>query len=185
MKALAAVAAAAALVAVVPRPARACSLFGYDPMFLSAGSDTVAPTLSVGPATVWRGDGSCAGTGLVQVEVTATDDQTPANVIGYQVLVTRGDVRFPGLPATPFTQLSGDLSLHFNDTGQALDLTLQVRAVDRNGNLSAPVDVDVRDVPPGDEGGCAVGGSGVGAGAGWLAALALVPLVRRRRRARR
>lgn len=184
MKALAAVAAVAALAVAAPRPARACSLFGYDPMFLSAGSDTVAPTLSVGPATVWRGDGSCAGTGLVQVEVAATDDQTPANVIGYQVLVTRGDVRFPGLPATPFTQLSGDLSLHFNDTGQALDLTLQVRAVDRNGNLSEPVSVDVVDAPPGDEGGCAVGG-GAGAGVGWLAALALVPLVRRRRRARR
>lgn len=177
MKALAAVA-AAALVAVAPRPARACSLFGYDPVFLSAGSDTVAPTLTVGRATVWRGDGSCAGTGLVQVEVAATDDQTPADQIGYQVLVTRGEVRFPGLPATPFTQGSGDLALHFNDTGQALDLTLQVRAVDRNGNLSAPVDVDVRDVPP-DEGGCAVGGGGA---AGWLAALALVPLVRRRRR---
>ena len=178
MKGLAAVAAAALAVAA-PRPARACSLFGYEPMNLAAGSDTVAPTLTVGAATVWRGDGSCDGVGLVQLEVGASDDQTAANLIGYQVLVTRGDVVFPGLPSTPFTQLSGDLALHFNDAGQAIDLTLQVRAVDQNGNLSAPVSVDVVDVPPGDEGGCAVGG---GAGAGWLAALALAPLVRRRRR---
>lgn len=181
MKILAAVA-AVGLAVVAPRPARACSLFGYDEVTFAAGTDTVAPTLTVGHPTVWRGDGTCAGTGLVEIDVTATDDQTDAALIAYQVLVTRGGEVFPGLPTTPFTQLSGDLSLHFNDRGQALDLTLQVRAVDRAGNLSAPVEVTVIDAPPGDEGGCAVGG---GVGGGWLAGLALVPLARRRRRARR
>lgn len=180
MKALAAALVAVA-VASAPRPARACSLFGYDPVTFTTGSDTVAPTLTVRSATVWRGDGSCAGTGLVEIDVEATDDQTASTAIAYQVLVTRGGEVFPGLPTTPFTQMLGDLSLHFNDRGQAIDLTLQVRAVDHNGNLSAPVDVDVIDVPPSDEGGCAVGG---GAGPGWLVAaagLALAPLARRRR----
>ncbi len=177
MKLLAAVAAAALAVAA-PRPARACSLFGYVPMTLGDNGDTVAPTLSVTRATVWRGDGSCEGTGIVTLEVDAADDR---GTVGFLVRVTRpGAVLFPGLPATPFTQMIADPALHFVDEGQPVDLTLEVRAIDLDGNLSAPVSVDVLDVPPGDEGGCAAGGGG--AGAAWLAALALVPLVRRRRR---
>ena len=171
MKALAAVA-AVVMAVVAPRPARACSVFGYAPMTLGDSGDTVAPTLRVTGATVWRGDGSCEGTGIVTLEVEAADDR---GTVGFLVRVTRpGAVAFPGLPATPFTQMVTDPALHFIDEGQPVDLTFEVRAVDLDGNLSAPVSVDVLDVPP-DEGGCAVGG---GTGAGWLAALALLPLAR-------
>lgn len=170
MRMLGVIVAATAVVAWEPRAARACSLFEYNDFVLSSGTDTVAPAVAVAGASVWRGDGSCEGTGLIGLEVSGIDDQTPASQLGYLVRIVRSDgAMFPGLPTTPFNQFN-NLSLHFNDHGQPIDVSLQVSAVDRNGNISAPVTVDVVD-PGGDSAGCAVGG---GASAGWLAVLALV-----------
>lgn len=178
MRALAAMAIALAAVAAAARPAHACSLFGYSPMTLGDHGDTVAPTLAVRGVTVWRGGGSCAGTGLIEIAVDASDDR---GTVGFQVRAVRGDATaLSGLPETPFTQPVSDLSLYFGDAGQALDLTLEVRAVDLDGNLSAPVTVDVIDPSPTDDRGCAVGGAG---GSGLLAVVVVARA--RRRRARR
>jgi Synergist-CTERM protein sorting domain-containing protein len=177
MRALVAAAVAIAALASA-RPARACSLLGYAPLVLdpAMADDHVAPTVAAGAVTVFRGTGSCSGYGGVEIQITATDDRTAPDLLAHTVTVRTGTLAiFGGATDEPFTQPSDSVTIYFTDTGQALDLELEVRAVDRNGNRSEPAVVTVV-VPEADAGGCAVGG-----GAGWLAALALVPVLRRRR----
>lgn len=170
-------AAALAFVGSEPRTARACTPIESREVVLTPSADTVAPTLAVLDASVARGDGTCEGSGAVALELATSDDQTAPAEMAYQVTVVRSDGARLLIPTTPFYQPFNQpgraLSLLFADHGQAIDVSLQVSAVDRSGNVSAPVTVDVAD----SGAGCSVGG-----GAGWLAALALAPLVRRRRR---
>jgi MYXO-CTERM domain-containing protein len=83
------------------------------------------------------------------------------------------------IPSDRFLQ-DGGPRIAMARTMPALALTLEVRAVDRNGNRSEPVTIDVvEDFSDDDAGGCAATGHGtIAFGLVWLVAAGL----RRRRR---
>jgi len=112
----------------------------------------------------------CFWEGVMAVTVSAVDDATPADRLGYDLREIRG--RFPG--ALPFQPVglgtSGILVFYAQSTD--IDVTFEVRAVDLNGNYGPPVELTVT-----HDGGCSTSGAGsIGAG------LALLGLARRRRR---
>jgi hypothetical protein len=157
--------------ASIPAPARACSFAGPTPYVVDASmqaTDHVAPTLA--PLTVTRlqrgqkttgctSVNSCDGFGSLAISVAAADDVTPATGLGYRFTVVAGTL--PPVFSIPLNQpsqvLVSDGQIWFNwDDGtedhQSIDFTLQVVAIDRAGNESAPQTVRVTD----DPGGCAI-----------------------------
>ncbi|MBK9035549.1 MAG: hypothetical protein IPL61_30550 [Myxococcales bacterium] len=178
----AAVAVVGLVVVGAPGPARACSPWGTAPLVLDPAyaDDTVAPTLAVTSWSVWRGDGSCEGTGAIEFTLARADDRAPAAQLGTELTLISGTWPGPAMPEGPRVQpLNPELSLYFNDRGQDIDVELELRAVDLNGNRSAPVTVRITDDV--GSGGCAAGGGG---GAGGAALLGLAAIGARRRRAR-
>jgi hypothetical protein len=137
---------------VIPRPAHACSLIANYEHGLDAAhaDDTTPPTTVTASAEVVRihshDDGGCGGAhdscgsyGYVAVIVAATDDRAASDQIGYQVRLVGGaapqDMTIPAeaqRPADP-----GRLVFYF-DVAAAIDMELEVRAVDLNGNLGPP-----------------------------------------------
>ena len=162
-----AVASLAAMVAA-PTEARACSLVGLTPWVLdpSHADDVSPPTLTVTGWSVWRGEGTCAGTGGIQLDLEATDDRSVT--LGLELAAIAG--AYPASfdpPSGAFSQgFTTGVALFFIDSGQPIDVTLAVRAVDRNGNRSEPAIVRVTDGGAEDsDGGCAAGGGGRGGAA--------------------
>lgn len=195
----------AAVLALVPADARACSYAAPEAAVVDpseAAVDTVPPGAIARPAvSVKRGHGlqregcsgargtdSCADMGTLHLEVdVAPDDRTAPESMGYRVEVVEGDD--PGFLWPDL--LAEGVYFHLPEAGRAdlwipwidgdtnaqepLDLVLRITPLDRAGNAGPPVDVEVHD--PGS-GGCGAGPAGpIG-----LLPVALVALVALRRR---
>jgi MYXO-CTERM domain-containing protein len=205
MKCLAVLLATASFAGVVgrPAPARACSFAGPAPYMIDASmqaTDHVAPTLPpLSVARLQRGKAnegcsvdSCAGIGSLAIGGAATDDVTAAEDIGYRFSVVDGalPMSFAILLDQPSRATVADGKIWFNwDDGATADhepinFTLQVVAIDKAGNESAPQTVRVSH-DAGD--GCAVAGEGPPRRLlAWFVGLALAGvLVARRRRPER
>jgi MYXO-CTERM domain-containing protein len=189
---------ALALGALAVQPARACDV-GPPPAHVldpeAQGNDHVAPALP--PPSLFkinRGHGndgcssydSCEGMAAVVISVSATDDATPAQEVGYRLTLVDGalpqDMRLPDSPIR--TIEAGHLWLYWgdgdSDDQEAFSFTLQIVAIDLAGNESAPQTLEVADS---GSGGCRVAGHAAPVKPGMLAVL-LVALVARARRRR-
>lgn len=154
-----------AAAAVRPQPAAACSLATNDPWRADPAhaADRVAPGQpDVAAAEVQRqaesggcGMAGCGNIASIRVDVTATDDRAAAEVIGYEVTVVGGeppaglDLAREGRVVAP----GGELRFFFDYSAPGFSVDLELRAVDLNGNVGAPVVVTVTDRDDGD-GGC-------------------------------
>lgn len=124
------------------------------------------------------GCGSCDDIGRIRLTVSATDDRARPAELGYRVSVV-GD---PGglnmvLPDEPVTAHDGEIVLPFRGDA-AFTLTLEVAAVDPTGNIGPPTR-HVVSVP-----GAFPWLIAIGIGAPVLMVLAIVGIVKRRRRRR-
>jgi hypothetical protein len=197
-------AAAFASVAWMARPAEACSLRSNQPLVLdpqAQASDSAPPSVPTaavesitsgkGPVRDSSGCGesasSCDDLGRISLTVSATDDQTAAASLGFQVELVAGNL--PAgltLPTGAVLLLGQYLFLHWidgaSDDQEAISFSLAIRAVDLAGNVGPPVTVQVSD--PGS-GGCSVAARRVGWSwpASVLAVLLAARLLRRRRSA--
>ena len=93
------------------------------------------------------------------MQVSASDDQTAVENLGYQIEVATG--RLPDglvLPTGAVRTLGGNLFLGWidgaSDDQEPLSFSLTIRAVDLAGNVGPPVTVTVAD--PGSGSGCVV-----------------------------
>ena len=137
--------------------ARACSVLGPSPYVIDASmqaTDHVAPTLQpLSVARLQRGTAtggacshsSCDGMGSLALTIAVSDDVTPAMDIGYRFSLAAGALpaSFVILLDQPSRVAVSDGKLWFNwDDGTEdhapIDFTLQVVAIDRAGNESAP-----------------------------------------------
>lgn len=185
--AMSAAIAGATLVAAGARPAHACSV-AYPPHALDPTEQAV-DTQPPGPPEVsgmeilrtansgCANQSSCADLGSVRVAIGASDDRTPAALLGYRIAISGRKVP-AGLPALGEdirVQGSGQLTFFFIDDPakrEEIDFVLQFQTVDLAGNVSlGTTTVTVRH--PDDDAACAVGGRG-GGRLGWAATAAAV-----------
>ena len=125
------------------------------------GTSTVAtPELLAVKVTRSRyappGNGDCGEWGSVQLKFGLSDAQPWSADLGLRVRVIDG-IFFQGVqpPAFPLVADLGEIALLGGDNpDQALNCTLRVTAVDRQGNESAPVDVPISDHA--NDAGCAI-----------------------------
>lgn len=157
-------------------------------------TDTVPPHIAVAEvADIIRGgqsDGctggrdSCSDVARVVLSLTATDDVSEQSAIGFRVRLVEGTIGPGARPVTYAVDVSrAPFILGWAETDpESFRAVLEVVAVDRAGNTSAPTLLEVED------GGlaCAAGGGGLRSVWGFApVALAIVAIVRRaRRRAR-
>jgi hypothetical protein len=154
------------------------------------------PTVSV--ESIHRGKGpqgsgcsqsasSCDDIGTVSLLVSATDDQSSAENIGYRIELASGTL--PSgltLPSGAVRALGGGSLVMVwidgnTDQQEALSFSLTIRAVDLAGNVGQPATIQISD--PGSGSGCTVAGHGLTLGWPSTAAIILgVFLLRRRRR---
>jgi len=161
--------AAAALVAHVT-PAGACSLAGNSQHYIddAFASDTTPPGAVTATADIFRhnenddGGGcgqhiaSCGSYALITLQLDATDNAAPAERIGYEITVVDGTPpRDFNLPQEWVG--NGEVYLYYSINHRTgYDLTLQIRAVDLNGNLGPPTLLNVKETAAEEEepGGC-------------------------------
>jgi MYXO-CTERM domain-containing protein len=177
-------------------PASACSFLSDDEHVVDTtttnGDAPAAP--EIGEVTIGRGNGpqragcsqmvtSCDDAGWLQIAVSATDDFTLSEEIGFRVELVEGDLP-DGFAFDGVARRARDGALHFHwndeatDEQEAFDFTVSIVAIDLAGNESEPVELDVSD-PGSEERGCShTGGSWLALGPAGLVAAAL----RRRRR---
>ncbi len=154
-------------------------------------SDTTPPSVPVAKVdSVRRGQGpttnadcsqsasSCDDLGSIGIALTATDDQTAPEEIGYQVEVVAGHL--PDgleLPTGPVLLMEGHLYLHWidgaTDDQEAVSFTLAIHAVDLAGNTSTPANVEVSD----GGSGCSLVGRRLGSS--WAATVILLLMAAR------
>jgi hypothetical protein len=183
------------------RPAHACSLMANQPHTLdpqAQASDSTPPGVpTVSVESIHRGKGpessgcsqsasSCDDIGTVSLLVSATDDQTSAESIGYRIELASGTL--PSgltLPSDAVRAIGGRLFLIWQDGNtdqqEALSFSLSIRAVDLAGNVGQPATIQISD--PGSGSGCTVAARGLTLG--WPTAIAILAgafLFRRRRR---
>lgn len=181
---------AALVVGLMPeRPAEACSLAGNDlhqrdPMHASDATPPAAPVIV--DARVYRteddGDAlgcsniaGCGSYGVIMVDADTADDATPEEQIGYQVRLVSGTLpRGMELPSEAVTGW-GELYFYFDHEAPGFEAEIELRAVDLNGNMGAPVTFVIGDAPRSE--GCATSGA---AGSWLVLGAALLVLVRRR-----
>jgi hypothetical protein len=151
-----------ALAPSLPRPTGACDLVPEDhgPHVLDPAhaSDTEAPSAPVVSFEVYRAERESAGCGTydtcgngdstIHVVVSATDDLTPADQLGYRFTILSGYVP-PNLrvPADDRRPWAGDeLSWRFaGDYRGAFQFDVEVRAVDLNGNVGPATVLTISD----------------------------------------
>jgi hypothetical protein len=102
---------------------------------------------------------SCDDLGSIALQLSAQDDQTPTDKLGYQIELAAGQL--PSgmtLPPTPVRTMGGTIPLSWNDGAsddqESISFSLEVRAVDLAGNFGPATTVEVHD---GGSGGCSVG----------------------------
>ncbi len=172
----------------LPDRAEACSFPGFvrHELDVLQRGDAVAPILTAVSIAVTPPDlsssSSCGDLGRVTLVVTASDDRTPQDKLGYVVTLADGGSLPTWLAMPRYTALANSASddsliSTYDADAPPQDLDLAVRAVDLNGNLSEPMLVKFE--APRDSGGCSAQGPGRAAFAGLLALAAL--LGRRRR----
>jgi hypothetical protein len=179
------------VVIAMERAAMAC-MYGTPPALVldpqTKASDTTSPSAPFAKVDlVRRGQGpsteancsqsvsSCDDFGSISIALTATDDQAPADKMGYQVEVVAG--RLPdglALPSGPVLLTGGHLYLHWSDGAtddqEAVSFTLAIRAVDLAGNASPPANLEVSDAGSG----CSLVGRRIGSS--WAATVVLLLL---------
>jgi hypothetical protein len=159
-------------------PALACSFASQpdhvlDP--LARASDSTAPTApTVTVVKIQRGKApdtdfascsqsatSCDDLGSVDLQIAASDDQAPTDSLGYQLVLTSGQL--PSgmtLPTGTVRAMAGHIYLHWTDDAtedqEAVAFSLTLRAVDLAGNAGPSTTMDIRDAGSGDAG-CGVG----------------------------
>jgi len=142
------------------------------------------------------GDPGCDATGVVHVELAATDDVSPQDKIGYRFTVASGTPP-AGLvfPENPVDFPLGETAFNFpwndgaTDVQDAVSFTLRIVAVDQAGNESAPQMLAVQDEDPGrlpdaryNDGNCRISNSPMPPrGIGFMVALVVTAIIRRRR----
>lgn len=167
--------------------ARACSMAGHVEKYSldDSSSDTTPPVLSAADVSVRRAkdpDGetaACENIGNYTITVDASDDVTDATDLGFALTLVDGSFPFHVPKGNVIGHNDdGKLSDWFDDDGNAFDGTLEVRVVDRAGNLSEPVLVSAS----GDAVGCSCSAAGTPSNAygWWLPFAASMLLVRRR-----
>jgi MYXO-CTERM domain-containing protein len=121
--------------------------------------------------------------GRYRIRVEASDDRTPATDLGFALSLVDGTLPFtlPAEPVQSFRQPSEDFSTWFSDDGEEFAGTIEVRVVDRAGNMSEPVNVRATGEAVGC--GCSMVGMKRPGAAGWLGAFLILSFVRRRRTA--
>lgn len=172
----------------LPKRADACSYPGFARHELDVlqRGDAIAPVLTAASIAVTPPDlsssSSCGDLGRVKLVLTANDDRTPQDKLGYVVTLADGGSLPTWLAMPSYTALANgaahDSMLSTYDASAPVeDLDLAVRAVDLNGNLSEPMLVKFE--APRDSGGCS---AGVRGGPAFAGLLALAALLGRRRR---
>lgn len=144
-----------------PRLAGACSLAGNEPHTLDTaahGSDTTPPTAVTAARTVNRyfaddaggcGGGqvaTCGDYGLITLTLSgATDDATPAAELGYRITITDGTPP-PGFRGVDEDVRGPEVYIYFDvDDPNPVEFTLEIRAVDLNGNLGPATEILISD----------------------------------------
>lgn len=175
---------------VSPSTGRACSLApNPGPFEPNGANDAVAPTLSSAKLLIRRAKdpggtgGDCSGVASYTVVVEASDDETEAGGLGYEVTLLRGTLPFALLQGPVIAEGSvrepGKLVVTRDDTGDAYDATVAIRVLDRAGNRSDPIEVHVSDGAV--AGGCAIGPGRARQSSSIVAGLLLLGLARRGR----
>jgi hypothetical protein len=189
-------------VAVHARQADACSFASPTPLTVdpqAQATDGTPPSAPVGKLDhITRGKGpkrtstcgmsvsSCDDLGSIAITVSATDDQTASDQLGYRVELASG--RLPGdlaLPTAPILAMGGYLYFHWldgaTDEQEEVSLSLAISAVDRAGNAGPSATVEIHS--PGS-GGCSLVGGRLGSS--WATPVVLVLVAARllRRRTR-
>lgn len=161
---------AAVIAFVAPAAAHACTFSGPQPLQIDPGlkaTDRQPPSLTtVSVVGVKRGQGpqasgcgqtasSCDDLGQIRIAVAGTDDMTPAEQLGFRVSIAAG--KPPAGLIVPDSAVTidggptgdGELLLLWTDGNtddqESLDFTVNVVAVDRAGNESAPKTLRVAD----------------------------------------
>lgn len=178
----------AVLALAAPRDAHACFEPGFEQHHLDRSQ--LADTTKPGPVsvTMWieePGGGGCVGPAAntcgtsgrrLVVRVTASDDQTPPDKLGFRVTVSAGTAPFP--EPGDVRALDELLSFPLGES-ESLDFELAVRAIDLNGNIGPATYTQVAQSSGGE--GCASHHAGRAVSFG-LVAIVLAFLVARRRR---
>jgi hypothetical protein len=143
------------------RPASACSFPANvphvrDPMHANdavAPGEVTATFVSVSPPADTEGCGaqsgnSCSGLGSFSFVLEASDDQTPADSMGFQLRLVEGELPnllggFPSEPQRPYQPGASFVFVFSDHEPQAISFVLEVRAVDLNGNLGPPLRIQI------------------------------------------
>ena len=133
--------------------ALACSVAGPEPHIVDAEStDTVAPGAPTLAAEIYRearkygNDKSCGDIGSLLIQVSATDDETPADALGYRIELA-GD-HPTGLATKPVLAQNGTIYLYWGYDPQnhgPWDFDVTVSAIDDAGNEGPPTTVSIRE----------------------------------------
>ena len=124
---------------------------------------------------------SCADIGRIDLTLTASDDRTPAEDVGYKLRFASGerpdaDLRLPEEPVhSPMTLYWGDGA---SDIQESFDFFLEIAAVDRAGNTGPWTLIEIADAGSGC--GCRVRGGGTASLGVFVLGLGLLGLLRRR-----
>lgn len=158
MRSLRLVASSLGLLALAtPRPVEACcaiagdacgyggySLHEIDPAQADDSTPPSAPTVDV---DVTRYDQGCGSRGLdLELTMQATDDRAPSDRIGFLVTIASGDVpiEVEDGAIVPY----GPVIFSFSEEELPFEGSLEVRAIDLNGNIGAPTLVEVSSSAP-------------------------------------
>jgi len=184
-----------------PAPVHACTLAApYSAYELDeTADDSVAPKLRSAEIDIMRvaeiGSSMCGDIGQYLVLVDAIDDTTEADDLGVQLTLLDGTLPFLPPPETVEPdQEGGGFTSWFDDHGSSFGGTVEVRVVDRAGNVSQPIRLTLGEDDGGlgeDDGGlgegsglergCSISSRPSGGHAGWLALGFFVVALRRRR----
>ncbi len=155
-------------------------------------SDTTAPLIS--EAAVFdlkrgsdgqgcSGTSSCGDIAMLALDLAATDDVSPGAEIGFRVRVVEGSLPHGALPVSYTADVSATRFLiTWTETdAESFDAVLEIVAVDRAGNRSAPRLLSV------DGGGlaCSATNGGFGAALGFAPLALVLALITRRAQRRR
>jgi hypothetical protein len=141
-----------------------CSIVGHDAFTLDEneiGVDVIAPAApEVELSEIRRGRGpegvgcsqqtsSCDDIGIFSLEVKATDDRSADDQLGFVFALHDGELPDGlALPDEPVRPSSGTVVFSWidgaSDSQEQIDFELEVRAIDRGGNVGAPTTIAVR-----------------------------------------
>lgn len=144
----------------IPRPSGACSPVpddnGPHELDVTFSADAVAPGAVDATSSVSRssgGGGGCAGTdscgggfSMVRVALTAVDDRTPEERMGYRFAIVGGQpppgLLFPSGDRTAY----GEVNWRFDSSYRgSFSFDVSIRAVDLNGNVGPATTLTVAD----------------------------------------